>query len=303
MKRAALMLCLLCLPGCADQAFNQLGASVLSSTGYVSSSQAEGIFSAGSKLVKSQEDLTSEQEYYLGRAVSAQVLAKYPPRLTPGVTKYLNQIGHSIAGFSDTPETFNGYRFALIDSAEINAVSAPGGFVYMTTGLFNILPDEDCVAAIVAHEIAHVVKRHGVKAVSNASLFSALSDFSSQAASVAASQVSSPIDLGPITGVFAQSASEITEKLLARGYDRRQEYEADLYAANLLSRAGYDPRALLKVLSILDTSSDVPKQGGWFETHPSPRDRAEELQDDFTFAAEQQPVASRVQRFKKALNR
>jgi predicted Zn-dependent protease len=285
--------------GCANQAFNDLGASVLSSTGLVGDSQARGLLSAGEKLVKSQEELTPEQEYYLGRAVSAQVLAQYPPKLTPGVTRYLNQIGQAVASVSDMPETFNGYRFALIESPQINAVSAPGGFIYVTTGLFQKLPDEDSVAAVLAHEVAHVVKRHGVNAVSNANLFSALSDFSSQAASVAATQVASPVDLAPITGVFAESVSGVTEKLLTKGFDRRQEYTADLYAANLLQKAGYDPNALVRVLKILEEGSAESKQGGWFDTHPSPADRIEQLEDDFELPVPQAVVQARIDRFKK----
>jgi predicted Zn-dependent protease len=299
MIRFLSVMCVVSLLGCANQSLNQMGAAVLSSTGYVDQSQAEGFFSAGQKLVKSQEDLTPEQEYYLGRAVSAQVLSTYPPTLVPSATRYLNQIGNVIAAVSDVPETFNGYRFALIESPQINAVSAPGGFVFITTALYKQLPDEDCVAAVLAHEVAHVVKRHGVKAVSNAALFSALSDFSSRAATVAASQVATPVELGPITSVFAESVSGVTEKLLSKGYDRRQEYEADLYAATLLQRAGYDPRALVRALEILNSASVDVKEGGWFATHPSPADRIEELEDDFDFPASPQPVAQRVSRFKR----
>jgi predicted Zn-dependent protease len=286
--------------GCSNPALSDLGASVLSSTGYVSSDQAKGLFTAGEKLVKSQEELTPEQEYYLGRAVSAQVLERYTPVLPTGKTSYINLVGQTLAGVSDMPETFGGYHFAVIQSEEINAVSAPGGFVYISSALIKQLSDEDELAAVLAHEIAHVVKRHGVNAISNASLFSALTDVSKQAASVAASRVSSPVDLGPITSVFAESVSGVTEKLLTKGYDRSQEYEADLYAAQLLQRAGYDPNALDRVLTILEGSS-INKQGGWFDTHPSPADRIEELKDDFTFPTSQAPNSIRKARFKKTM--
>lgn len=293
-------LSLFVLAGCSNPALSDLGASVLSSTGYVSSDQAKGLFSAGEKLVKSQEELTPEQEYYLGRAVSAQVLERYAPVLAPGKTSYLNLVGQTVAGVSDMPETFGGYHFAVIQSDEINAVSAPGGFVYISSALVKQLSDEDELAAVLAHEVAHVVKRHGVNAISNASLFSALTDVSKQAASVATSKVSSPVDLGPITSVFAEGVSGVTEKLLTKGYDRSQEYEADLYAAKLLQQAGYDPNALDRVLTILEGSS-INKHGGWFDTHPSPADRIEELKDDFTFPTPQAPNSTRKSRFKKAM--
>lgn len=269
---------------------------MLSSTGYVSQAQASSLISAGDNLVKSQEELLPEQEYYLGRAVSANLLAKYPPQQNAASTAYLNKIGMTLASVSDTPETFGGYHFIAVQSKEINAFSAPGGFVYVSSGFLRELPDEDAVAAVLAHEIAHVVKRHGVNAISNAKLFSALTDLGQASASVAASQVSSPIDLGEITGIFSESVSGVVDKLLTKGFDRRQEYEADLYAAELLQRAGYDPNALVRVLGVLETHAKG-EQGGWYATHPAPSDRISEISSDFSFPAPQDPPSSRRARF------
>jgi len=268
--------------GCANQNFQQIGAGVLASTGVVSHDQAKGVLSAGTNLVKSQEEMTSEQEYYLGRAVSAKVLTQYPPKRGAASSKYLNEIGMTLVGVSDTPETFSGYHFAIVESPQINAFSAPSGFVYVSSAFIRELPDEDAVAAVLAHEIAHVVKRHGVNAISNAQLFSALTEFSAQGASIAASQISSPVDLGPITEVFAESVTGVADTLLTKGFDRSQEYEADLYAAELMQRAGYDPNALVRVLKILQEHS-AGEHEGWYATHPQPIDRIDELQSEFSF--------------------
>lgn len=288
------------LMGCSHPAISDLGTSVLASTSYVSADQAKGLLSAGDKLIKSQEELTPEQEYYLGRAVSAQVLERYPPAFASSKTTYINSVGQIVAGVSEMPETFGGYHFAVITSDEINAVSAPGGFIFVSSALLQQISNEDELAAVLAHEVAHVVKRHGVAAISNANLFSALTEASRHAASVAASQAPTPVDLGSITGVFAESVSGITEKLLTKGYDRSQEYEADLYAATLLQRAGYDPKALVRVLTLLEGTS-VNKRGGWFDTHPSPADRIEELEDDFSFPQEGTANSARVKRFQKVM--
>lgn len=282
--------------GCSHPGLQQIGTHVLSSTGYVSESQAVGLMSAGGSLVKSQEDLLPEQEYYLGRAVSATVLAKFPPRRNEAATAYLNKIGMTLASVSETPETFGGYHFISVESTEINAFSAPGGFVYVSSGFLKELPDEDAVAAVLAHEIAHIVKRHGVNAISNAKLFSALTEFTQAGASIAASQVSSPIDLGEITGIFAESVSGVVDTLLTKGFDRSQEYEADLYAAELLGRAGYDPNALVRVLGVLESHAKG-EQGGWYATHPAPADRISELSSDFSFPQPQDPPAARHSRF------
>ncbi len=299
-KRILPLLASLCCSavGCSHPGFQELGSQVLSSTGYMSQSQAQGIMSASSNLVKSQEELLPEQEYYLGRAVSATVLGQYPPRRSQAATEYLNKIGMTLASVSDAPETFGGYHFMVVESPQINAFSAPGGFVYVSSGFIKELPDEDAVAAVLAHEIAHVVKRHGVNAISNAKLFSALTEFSTTGASIAASQVSSPVDLGEITGVFAESVSGVVDTLLTKGFDRSQEYEADLYAAELLQRAGYDPNALVRVLGILEShSKEEAKDGGWYATHPAPADRVAELSSDFTFPAPEKAPAARQARF------
>jgi beta-barrel assembly-enhancing protease len=285
-----------CCSACSNPGLQQLSSQVLSSTGYVSQSQADSLVSASSNLVKSQEDLLPEQEYYLGRAVSATVLAQYPPRRSESATSYLNKIGMTVASVSDTPETFGGYHFMIVESPQINAFSAPGGFVYVSSGFIKELPDEDAVAAVLAHEIAHIVKRHGVNAISNAKLFSSLTEFSQAGASIAASQVSSPVDLTQITGIFAESVSGVVDKLLTKGFDRRQEYEADLYAAELLQRAGYDPNALVRVLGILESHARG-EEGGWYATHPAAGDRIAELDSDFTFPPPAQVPAARQGRF------
>lgn len=289
------------LVGCATTSLDQIGANALAATGYVDPTQAQGLFSAGRKVVASQEELTSEQEYYLGRAVSAKLLNSYPPKLDGAKTRYLNEIGMTLVSVSDAPETFGGFHFAVIESPTINAMSAPGGFVYLSSGFMNLLPDEDALAAVLAHEIAHVVKQDGAHAISNAKLFSALSEASAQGASIAAGQVGAP-ELSILTTALSDSVDGVMEKLLTKGFDRSQEYRADLYAAQLLQRAGYDPSALVRVLKILEAQTGKDT-GGWFATHPAPVDRIEELQDEFTFSAGAAEPHSRTARFKKIVGR
>ena len=284
------------LLGCSNAGLQQVGAGVLASTGVVSSEQATDMLATSNKIVKSQEELTPEQEYYLGRAVSAKVLAQFPPKRGALSTNYLNEIGMTLVAVSDSPETFKGYRFAIVESPQVNAFSAPSGFVFVSSAFLRELPDEDAVAAVLAHEIGHVVKRHGVNAISNAQLFSTLTEFSQQGASIAASQVSSPVDLGPITGVFAESVGGVVDTLLTKGFDRSQEYEADLYAAELLQRAGYDPNALVRVLTILKEHSEG-EHDGWYATHPQPEDRIEELEGEFSFPPAEPVPARRQARF------
>lgn len=287
------------LLGCADGQFKSIGAGILSSTGYVNSSQAEGIISAGEKLGKSQQELSPEQEYYLGRAVSARILGKFEPKLNAGLTQYLNKVGNSLAAVSDTPETFGGYHFVVIESDQINAMSAPGGFIFVSSAFVKLMPDEDCLAAVLAHEVGHVVKRHGVNAISNAALFSALGGLTQTGLSVAASNVGSPVDLTQITDMFGESVNGVMDKLLNTGFGRKQEYEADEYATTILQKAGYDPAALVRTLKILDEHKKG-QEGGWFETHPSPEDRIDEVQGEIK-PSNAKPNPTRVARFNQAM--
>jgi predicted Zn-dependent protease len=276
---------------------------MLGSTGFVSESQAKGLLDAGDKLVKSQEELTSEQEYYLGRAVAAQILAKYPPVADASLNAYVNRVGNVLARASDFPETFKGYRFVVLESPIINAMAAPSGFIFVTRGFLKLLPNEDALAAVLAHEIAHVVKRHGVNAISNANLFGALAEVGKQGINIAASEAigARGVDLGPITNVFSESVTGVADKLLTNGFDRKQEYQADEYAVTLLQRVGYDPKAVGTVLTILQGQKGT--EGGWFETHPDPADRLEEVEDTLK-EAEAAPavgVTTREVRFKKSV--
>lgn len=286
------------LQACANKEFAELGASVLSSTGYVNESQAKEFLLAGSKAIKSQEELTPEQEYYLGRAVSARILASYPPKLDPALTRYVNDVGYVIASVSDLPETFGGYHFVVIESDEVNAVSAPGGFVFISRGLLHRLKDEDSLAAVLAHEVAHVVHRDGVAAISNSNLFGALTEASRQAAAAGISRSSVPVDIGPLADMFSKSVTGLTEKLLITGYDRSQEYKADAYAVELLRRAGYSTDALSRALSVIQDSASS-EQGGWFNTHPVPQKRIDELGATPVAGVAQTSVAARAARFTK----
>jgi beta-barrel assembly-enhancing protease len=278
-------------------------ASMLGSTGLVSESQAKGFLDAGDKLAKSQEELTSEQEYYLGRAVAAQILAKHPPVADTNLNAYVNRVGNVLARASDFPETFKGYRFVIVESPTINAMAAPSGFVFVTRGFLKLLPNEDALAAVLAHEIAHVVKRHGVNAISNANLFGALAQVGQQGINVAASEAigAGGVDLGPITNIFAESVAGVADKLLTTGFDRKQEYAADEYAVVLLQRVGYDPKAVGMVLKILKAQKGT--EGGWFETHPDPADRLEEVEDalEDDEAAPASGVTTREARFKRSV--
>ncbi len=290
------------LMGCAPGqnglgGFDKFGAEILGSTGVVSGSQANAIFGAGSKLIKAAETLSPEQEYYLGRSVSGLVLSRYKPHTRSGLNAYLSRVGSVLVAASPKPEVFNGYRFQVLDSAELNAISAPSGFVFVTRGLLNMMPDEDALAAVLAHEIAHVQLGHGTKAISRSNLTGALSIIGKEAASNYAAGTPAT----ELVGVFGDSVTEVFDTLVTNGYSRSQEYEADIYAAAILDKAGYGSASLKNMLGALASKEDSSK-GGWFDTHPTPKRRISNLEDDLKLAVgEQKMQPARSRRFKAAI--
>lgn len=230
-----------------------------------------GAEAAGS-LRKGVEDLTPEEEYYIGRAVAAQLLASYYPVKNRRLTQYLNQVGGYLAEFSGRPETFAGYHFQLITSDEVNAFAAPGGFILVTTGLFRLLESEDQLAAVLAHEIGHVNLLHGLGAIQQANLTQAYLLIGKAVVSEGAGS-----DIGALAGVFGASVDDIVSRMAVSGYSREQEYAADRFAVELLYRSGYDPAALGEFLRTLAQRGG---KGGFFSTHPPAAERLQRVEQE-----------------------
>ncbi len=261
-----------CAPG---SGFQQIGSSLLSSTGLVSSSQADALFAAGGKLAKAATPLSEEEEYYLGRGVAAVVLSQYRPYRKPALQAYVNKVAAVVAANSNRPETFGGYHVQILDTAEINAVSAPGGFIFVSRGFLALMPDEEALAAVLAHEVGHIALGHGVSAISQANLTEALTIVGKEAVASTTSGLTAQL-----TAVFGDSVKQVTDTLLTKGYSRSQEYAADEYAAVVLQRTGYDPQGLATMLKALETKGAAEgSEGGWYATHPEPKRRLGELDD------------------------
>ena len=124
------------ISGCKTmEAVTNIGTTLGQSVGLISDSQAESISKSSKAVARSFEDFTPEQEYYIGRTVGAVITNKYKPYNNERVNAYINLLGQTLAKASDMPETFNGYHFLILDSNEINALSAPGGLIFITRGM------------------------------------------------------------------------------------------------------------------------------------------------------------------------
>ncbi|MDA8425096.1 MAG: M48 family metalloprotease [Treponema sp.] len=287
----------------AQGLFGDLGKAAtgaLQGAGVINQNQKQAIDQGTQAVAKSFEDITPEQEYYIGRAVTASILSTRTVYDVRAVTDYLNLLGQSLALASDRPETFGGYHFLAVDSDEINAFAAPGGLILVTRGLLRCAQNEDEVAAILAHEVSHVLKQHGLKAIKKDRLTKAVIGVGT-----AAAQVLGPKELQEQTAIFKDSVGDITSTLVNSGYSRETEYEADATAVLLLERVGYDPRALEAMLRVMKGKL---KPGGndFAKTHPDPELRIARIDKELAGYASPRPsaavLAAREQRYRAALS-
>jgi predicted Zn-dependent protease len=232
---------------------------------------AAAVSQSAHSIERALEDITPEQEYFIGRAVGANLLTNY--RIydeNPNLTIYLNQITAAIVINSSKPEIYNGYHTAILDSDEINAFATPGGHIFITRGLLDCAKSEDALAAIIAHEIAHIQLHHSIQTIKSSRVKAAIMEAGSSFAEL------SPAKLTYFIDSLSEAAGEIVTTL-GKGYPPHLEFEADIRALDLLAGAGYEPSSLLTMLLALEQNQ--PRHpGGFNQTHPTPEDRIANVQ-------------------------
>lgn len=246
-------------------------------------------------VTKSFQDITPEQEYYIGRTVGAVILDKYRPCSDESANRYVNLLGQTLAQASDMPETYGGYHFLIQDSDEINALAAPGGLIFITRGILKCCEHEDAVASVLAHEIGHIQFKHGLQAIKASRLTEALTMIGIEGAKAFGGE-----DLANLTRTFEGSISDITSTLINSGYSRAFENQADMAAVTLMRRVGYDPNGLVDMLNVMQKRLK-PAGLDFAKTHPSPASRIADLQKTIGgYAVVNSPRAREV-RFRNAL--
>ena len=211
-------------------------------------------------------ELSPEETYYLGRAVAANILEYYTPyRQNPALTDYLNHICGALVLNSSKPVIFNGYHVLILDSPEITAFATSGGHIFISLGIVAAADSEDALAAVIAHEIAHIHLDHGVELIQTMRLTQDLSTAGDRAAGIAGRGAS----LEACRNRFAGAVRAVVNALVVDGYTQAQEFEADSLALALLAAAGYNPASLIEVLQALETKQRS-HPGGFNKTHPVP---------------------------------
>ena len=204
-------------------------------------------------------NISDEQEIEIGKQTNQQILSQYQLYNNPQIQQYVSDLGQELVSNSDSRDI--PFTFQVVASDEVNAFATPGGFVYVTTGLLRTAENRAQLASVVAHEIAHINQRHGVKGLKQA---------------VAAQGIAGAA--GVQTSELAQIAYRLTLDL---PQSRSFEYEADANGLQVLTQSGYPTSAFANFLAKLEAGGNTPE---FIRTHPTSQNRIDALATDNTAA-------------------
>ena len=197
-------------------------------------------------------NISDEQEVEIGKQTNQQVLQQYQLYDSPQIQQYVSNLGQELLNSSDSRDI--PFTFQVVKSDEVNAFATPGGFVYVTTGLLETAENRAQLASVMAHEIAHINERHGIKGLKQA---------------VAAQGIANTV--GVDTNTLAQMAYQLALDL---PQSRSFEYEADRSGLEILQQAGYPPQAFANFLAKLEGGGGTPE---FIRTHPTSQNRIEAI--------------------------
>ena len=195
-----------------------------------------------------------QEEVAIGRQIAGNLLGAAPLVKDRALQIYVNDVGRWVASHSERPDLQ--WHFGVIESDDVNAFSIPGGYVYITRGLYRLLRSEADLAGVLGHEIGHVVRKHHLKLLQQ----SRLAELSS---TLLSKQFGENEQIRNVVGSGAE--------IVSRSLDKQAEFEADRMAVVLATRAGYDPFGLPEVLQAIGhIAKDEGAVALLFKTHPLP---------------------------------
>lgn len=228
----------------------------------VLSSCAVNPATGGANLVLMSENREKE----IGLEEHEKVMSSMPLFEDEELAAYVRRIGQRMADVSHRPDLE--YNFYVIDSPEINAFALPGGYVYVNRGLLTYMNSEADLAAVLAHEIGHITARHAVQQQARGALARGAAVAGGIVAGIATGSGYAANQISEVASIWAQTGLS--------GFGREQELEADSLAAEYLVNAGYDPAAMIDVITVLKNQEDFNRRvtggggtyHGLFATHP-----------------------------------
>jgi beta-barrel assembly-enhancing protease len=214
---------------------------------------------------------TPQQDVELGREAAAEVREQYPIIKDERINRYLTTLGDRLVAGAppELKQSVYEYSFTPVNLKEINAFALPGGPMFVNRGMFDAAASEGEVAGVMAHELSHVLLRHGTANATKA-----------QNPWLQLGQIAGAIGGAVVGGaagsVIAQGSQFGLGTLLLR-YSRDFEKQADLLGAQIMARAGYDPRALARMFETIQREAQTSGGSGpqWLSSHPDPGNRTQ----------------------------
>lgn len=205
------------------------------------------------------------REIRMGREADQQITASLGMYDDPALQAYITRLGNRLAARSERPGL--PWSFKVVDDPIVNAFALPGGFIYITRGIMVHFTSEAQLASVVGHEIGHVTGRHSVEQLSRAQLAQV---------GLVAGTLFGPQELQGLLGAASAGLG-----LLFLKYGRDDERQADDLGLRYMDRAGYDPREMPGVFTMLGRVSAAAGGGRvpeWLSTHPNPENREERIE-------------------------
>lgn len=217
------------------------------------------------KIGDGMRNISEPEEIKLGGDLAGMILGAAPLVNDPARQHYVNRLGRWLALHSERPNL--PWKFGIIASKDFNAFSMPGGYVLVTQGLFDKMRNESELAGVLAHEIAHVVRKHHIEALQKSLREQSLSDM----------QQYFRVGGSGIGAQFTEALLSAGKDMYIQGLSQEDEYEADRMGVVIAARAGYSPYGLVGVLQTLSGAPDDKHYALHTRSHPMPLDRIERL--------------------------
>ena len=235
-------------------------------------------------------DIDEPEEIELGRSVATALGSRYKLLRDEPLTRYVALVGNTVAIQSDRPDLR--YYFVILDTDEINAFAAPGGYVFITRGTLALMRDEATLAGVLGHEVGHIALRHHVETIKDQKKAAVSKGIGTTAFQIGSGFI--PGVGGAVTSGLAHSplmnlAADGLVNLALKGWSRGEEEQADVVGFKYATRAGYDPAGLRDFLKAVQDSGKQPAKAGffakWAQTHPGTDDRLKEQENQLKTAS------------------
>lgn len=215
--------------------------------------------------------ITPEDDVRMGLAAAPELVEQFGGQHPdPQAQALVDRVGARLLSHGlDGKELPYRFDFHLLnDEKTINAFALPGGQVFITAALLEKLTTEGQLAGVLGHEIGHVLERHGAEHVARAQLFQGLSG----------AAVIATYDPGDPRSARTPQMAALISNLITMRYGRDDELESDRWGVRLCAKAGYDPRAMIGVMKVLEAAGGGRGQPEWASSHPAPGNRIERIE-------------------------